>query len=172
MRRAQSYVFEVPAPASLVWATFWDVPTIASCIPGCETAEERETGTRYFVRIRRSVGPFLVRLEADVAVIERIEPEWISIKAQGADKRLRSTIQLDLRIRIEEGAPLTRVSVESQLELSGLLVSVGERLITMQIDREMQAFVEALRAILTDRGVALEGNGGAIAPGPAGRLNR
>ena len=144
MKRTDSHSFFVDAPQAVVWSTLWDTTRIAACIPGCESVVERSPMAVYDVAIRRKVGPLLIRMAVEAEVVERTEPSLIKVRGSGKDPRLRSVAVFGLVIRLRPGSAGTEIDVETEFELSGLIVSLGERLIAAQLDREMEDFVACL----------------------------
>lgn len=154
MKRTDSHSFSVNAPQTVVWSTLWDMKRIAACIPGCESVVERSPMAVYDVAIRRKVGPLLIRMAVEAEVVERTEPSLIEIRGSGKDTRLRSLAVFGLVIRLRPGSVGTEIDVETQFEISGLIVSLGERLIAAQLDREMEDFIARLRDTVSTSALA------------------
>ncbi len=139
--------FDIEAAPKLVWSFLWNVQALTRCITGCEEVITRSENKAYFARIRRKVGPFLIRMELEIDVKTCVEPERIAVVVSGRDNKLRSKLSQELLLSLKgnpEG-PST-VQIESDFELRGVLAALGKNLLRGHVRNEMNTFVENVRA--------------------------
>jgi carbon monoxide dehydrogenase subunit G len=152
--------FEVRASLRDVWAFFWDIQSLARCLPGCESVIAKVEGKSYRASVRRKVAAFSIRVDLDIDVVETQPPELISLEISGQDKRLRSEIRQKLLARLLAVDPqITRVDINTTINLSGLLASVGKNLVSMQ-------FTQVLDDFAANAGTAIEGRVATIPAAP------
>lgn len=141
--------FAVTAGPEAVWALFWDIPTLASCIPGCASARALPEPQRYAAVVEVRVGRFKVEFELGIDVVETTERELIRARAQGRDRRTRSAMVSDLELRVAPGeAGGAQISLQNELQVYGRLGSMGHNVIQRRSEDLMDAFAANLRAHL------------------------
>ena len=134
--------FEVEATPEVVWSFLWDVEAMGRCIPGCEEVLVREENKDYLARLRRKVGPFVIRMEMDITVVESEAPQRIVMDVTGRDKRLRSQLRQHITVTLGlVGEGRTHVDFDTQFELSGVLATLGWTLLSGHIHQEIDTFV-------------------------------
>src|SRR5689334_2395505 len=122
--------FDVQASLEDVWSFFWDVPALAKCLAGCESVVAEVEGKLYRAGIRRKIAMFNIGFELEVRVIERKPPAFISLEISGHDKRLKSDLEQKLTARLESLNPQrTRIVINTTINISGLLASLGKNLV-------------------------------------------
>ena len=67
-----------------VWQFLWDVERVAKCMPGFQEVREVSPEQRYEVVIEERMGPFKIRFDMEVEVLERREEELVRLQAQGS----------------------------------------------------------------------------------------
>ena len=140
-----------------VWAFFWDVPSLARCIPGCENVVPVEEGASYTASVRRQVGPFSLRVALVVTVVDRTPPSEISIAVRGEDRRLRSEVRQEIVVRLSDApdAGGTRGEIRAKVEVTGLLASLGANLVRMHVDQGLTDFADAIETALAGTSAAI-----------------
>jgi carbon monoxide dehydrogenase subunit G len=139
----------VPSTPDEVWRLFWDIPALASCIPGCTGAREGAEPHRYVAGIEVRVGRFRVEFELDIIVLEAQERAMVKARAQGRDRRTRSAMVSDLVLRLASHEPNgTLVEMVNDLQVYGRLGSMGHKTVQRRSDELMDEFVHNLRARL------------------------
>lgn len=141
MQQELHHSFVVAGTREQAWSFLWNIEAVARCIPGCEEVIVLDPGTAYKARVRRHVGPFLIRLDLDITVV-RCDPfQGIQVEVSGEDKRLRSQVRQKIIVSLTEGEGETcRIGLETHFQLSGLLASLGERLLGGQVQQELDLF--------------------------------
>jgi len=149
MQQKLQQAFVVNTAREQVWRFFWDLETVAKCIPGCEEVRTLTPGLSYQARIRRSIGPFLIRLELQIAVVESESPQRIRVRVSGEDKRLRSEVQQNISIVLSDvDDKQCQIEITTDFRLSGMLTALGEGLLGNQIRQEIDTFVDCVKSLL------------------------
>jgi carbon monoxide dehydrogenase subunit G len=139
----------VGVPREDVWRLFWDIPALASCIPGCTGARPGTEPHRYFADIEVRVGRFRVEFELEIIVTDAVEGELVKARAQGRDRRTRSAMVSDLQLQLAAGDEhATRIALANDLQVYGRLGSMGHKTIQRRSEELMDEFVRNLQARL------------------------
>ena len=152
MQQTTQNAFVVDTTRERVWAFLWDLEAVAKCLPGCEEVLTQEPGLSYNARVRRNVGPFLIRFELDIAVIESAPLDRIQVAVSGEDKRLRSKVQQTIAVSLKDfGNSQCQIEIITDFRLSGMLAALGEGLLAGQIRQEIDTFVGSVKNALQER---------------------
>jgi len=143
--------FVLPISRSDLWTLFWDIPTLAGCVPGCESADEIEPHKHYDASVQRKLGPFLMRMQLHIEIIEAVPEQKLVVKITGKDKKLRSNVEQNLTVMLSDEGAGTKVELHSEVTLSGMLGKLGETLIRTQLDATVREFFDNLRATAQQR---------------------
>lgn len=158
--------FEVHEPVSTVWSYFDQPARVAGCIPGVEHVDVVD-GDHLIVRATQKVGPIGATFESKVHITERIHEERMQFTSTGSAVRgavgnFRATNTVHLAA-VEGG---TRVVVEGEAALAGVLGSIGQKIIMRHADKVTAEFARNLEDALSgaataDAGAADTGSAGA-----------
>ena len=149
MQQTLQDAFVVDTARETAWAFLWDIEALAKCVPGCQEVLTQERGLSYKARVRRNVGPFLIRLELDIAVAESVPLQRIRVLVLGEDTRLRSKVQQSITVSLNDfGDSQCQIEIVTEFRLSGMLAALGEGLLTGQIRQELDTFVESVKYAL------------------------
>jgi carbon monoxide dehydrogenase subunit G len=157
--------FVVAQAPDALWAFFEQVDRVARCVPGVESVEVVDADNSR-VRVTQAVGPMTATFDMKMRITARdpgrsMEFTAIGRSVRGAAGNVRSTNT----VHLEDAEPgSTRVRLEGDVALGGMLGSVGQKVVAKQASKVTRSFAEALQAELT-------GGGGAEAepaPEPAG----
>ena len=144
--------FVVDTVRERAWAFLWDLEAVAKCVPGCEEVLTQEPSVSYKARVRRNVGPFLIRFELDITVIATLPLERIQVAVSGEDKRLRSKVQQNITVSLNDvGNGRCQIEIITDFRLSGMLAALGEGLLAGQIRQEIDTFVGSVQNALQER---------------------
>jgi uncharacterized protein len=121
--------FEVEAPLDTVWALLKDVPRVAPCIPNAKITEVVDERT-YKAEIGLKVGPVSVSYKATI-VIERIDDATHSVEmnVRGNEGKGRADVNARVVSRAEARGSATHVTLEANATMTGIIATVGGRLI-------------------------------------------
>ena len=129
--------FTIAAPRDRVWAAIWDIPTLASWVPGC-TAAERVDDETYRAHLEQQVGFLKASFDLLLRIVETDAPERIRLHGEGEDRRLRSNVQVDTDVLLEPDGEATVLRYRHDLSVFGRLGALGFPLIQRKA-REMEA---------------------------------
>ncbi|WP_312001515.1 molybdopterin cofactor-binding domain-containing protein [Bradyrhizobium altum] len=138
----------VPATPGDLWKTLIDVPSISSCIPGCENVEEIAPLESYKAMVKQKIGPFKVEVPAEIVVESVTEPSHVRTRATGRDKftGTRLAVILDVSVIPEDlGSKLT---VDAKVDIQGRLASMGLGVIKRRVDQNFEEFETRLKSLL------------------------
>lgn len=155
--------FVVPRDVATVWAFFDQPERVAACMPGVEELQVLDAET-FSVRATQSLGPISATFQARVAITEKVAPERIAFTSTG--KALRGaagSFRSELAVRLVDEGGRTRVLVNGEAALAGVLGSVGQKIVERQAAKLTDAFAANLAAAL-DGGQDGAGNSAAVPP--------
>lgn len=146
--------FEVREPVSAVWFYFDQPARVAGCIPGVEHVEVIDAD-HLIVRATQKVGPIGATFESKVHITERIDEKRIQFTSTGSAVRgaignFRATNTVHLAA-VEGG---TRVVVEGEAALAGVLGSIGQKIIMRHADKVTEEFARNLENALSGTSAA------------------
>jgi len=140
--------FEVDAPVARVWDVLKDVPRVAGCIPGATITEVVDPKTfRANVGVR--VGPVSVSYNATIA-IENLDEATHQARfaINGDETRGRGGVRADMTSQVVATPAGSRVTLRADAKISGVVATVGGRLIEGVAKKSIATFAENLRKIL------------------------
>ena len=146
--------FSVPESAGTVWRFFERPLEVARCLPGVETIEPLEgEDDGWSVRATQKLGPMTTTLQARVRITGRIAGKQIAFAATG--KAVRGAVgnfraQNTVTLTAEGGE--TRITVEGEVALAGVLGSVGSAVINRQAAKTTAEFACNLEQALSAAG--------------------
>lgn len=121
----QKYTFK-DIPAQSVWDTIQDPDVLQKVLPGCQKFEEVGE-EKYEAVLRINMGPIKGEFKADVEQVDKNEPESyrLLVKAKGKP----GEINANARMNLEEADGDTSLFCEADVEASGLMASIGQRMV-------------------------------------------
>jgi uncharacterized protein len=121
--------FTIQAPQERVWEAIWDIPTLASWVPGCTSAVQVDPET-YRAHLEQQVGFLKASFDLLLKVVETEEPRRIRLHGEGEDRRLRSNVQVETEVMLEpDGEAATVLKYRHDLSVFGRLGALGFPLI-------------------------------------------
>lgn len=140
--------FEVEAPVDRVWETLKDVPRVAECLPGAKITEVVDPRT-YRATVGVRVGPVSVSYNATI-VVETLDDAThrAAFKINGDEVRGRGGIRADLSSVVEPSGKGSRVTLRADAKISGIVATVGGRLIEGVAKKSIATFAENLQKML------------------------
>jgi hypothetical protein len=140
--------FDVDAPIDRVWPVLRDIPRVATCIPRAEITEIVDDRT-YRAKATVKVGPVEVGYRA-VITVESIDDDThvarFSIK--GDETRGRGGMTASVESKATEQNGKTHVTLHTDAQISGIIVSVGGRLIEGVAQKTIATFAENLAKLV------------------------
>jgi carbon monoxide dehydrogenase subunit G len=142
MKVSESFV--VAEPRDAVWAVVGDVERVARCLPGVEqvTMQDAESGD---VKVTQSLGPLTATFHAKMKVTEREPGRSISFAATGRSIRgAAGNVRVNNSVRLEDDGAATRILLEADVAMGGMLGAVGQKVIAKQAALAAKAFAANL----------------------------
>jgi carbon monoxide dehydrogenase subunit G len=121
--------FDVDAPVERVWAILKDVPRVATCIPNAQITEVVDDNT-YKAKVSVKVGPVSVSYGATI-VVESFDDatHTATLRVQGNETRGRGGVKAAIVSRATAKDGGTHVDLHTDAQISGIVATVGGRLI-------------------------------------------
>jgi carbon monoxide dehydrogenase subunit G len=141
--------FTIPAPQERVWTAIWDIPTLASWVPGCTSAEQIGPST-YRARLEQQVGFLKATFDMVLTVVESEAPRRIRLHGEGEDRRMRSNVQADIAVELEPAGEGTRLRYRQDVSVLGRLGAIGFPLVQRKAKEIEAEFARRARASLAE----------------------
>ena len=118
--------YEVPAPRQTVWDAFQDPARLKQAIPGCEKLEAVGPD-EYKATMKVGVGGVKGTFEGKVKLADKQPPDSYKLSAEGSGGP--GFIRSDTIITLTDSDGGTRVSYTADVQVGGLIASVGQRML-------------------------------------------
>jgi len=140
--------FDVAAPLEKVWAVLTDVPRVATCIPNARITDTVDDKT-YRAKVTVKVGPVSVTYKATIvmtSIDDAAHSATIDIK--GDDVTGRGGVKATVVTAASAIDGSTHVTLHTDAQVSGMIASIGGRLIEGVAKKTTAQFAENLAAIV------------------------
>ncbi|MGH2480152.1 MAG: CoxG family protein [Ktedonobacteraceae bacterium] len=136
------------APIEKVWIFLMDVQNVAECAPGFQSLEV--LGEEHWKAvIAAGIGPVKAKFTMDVTRPEVQEPERMVVKGRG--KAPGSAVELSGDMQLASlNATETRMDWKANVVVSGIIASVGARLLSGAVERLTTQFFDCLKQKLQE----------------------
>jgi len=139
--------YEVPAPRKKVWDAFLDPKVLKQAIPGCEKLEAVGPD-EYKATMKVGVGGVKGTFEGKVRLSDKNPPDSYKLAVEGAGGP--GFIRGETVITLTDSGSGTKVSYTADLQVGGLIASVGQRMLggvsKMMADKFFNRMSELLQA--------------------------
>jgi carbon monoxide dehydrogenase subunit G len=139
--------YEVPAPRQKVWDAFQDPTQLRQAIPGCETLDAVGPD-EYKATMKVGVGGVKGTFEGKVRLTDKAPPDSYKMAVEGSGGP--GFIRGETIITLTDNATGTRVSYTADVQVGGLIASVGQRMLggvaKMMADKFFNRMGELLQA--------------------------
>jgi uncharacterized protein len=139
--------YEVPAPRTKVWDAFQDPEQLKQAIPGCEKLEALGPD-EYKATMKVGVGGVKGTFEGKVRLSDKNPPDSYRMSVEGSGGP--GFIRGDTIITLTDNGAGTRVSYTADVQVGGLIASVGQRMLggvaKMMADKFFNRMGELLQA--------------------------
>jgi hypothetical protein len=140
--------FDVDAPLERVWPVLTDVPRVAGCIPNAVVTETVDDKT-YRAKVSVKVGPVSISYNATIFVESFDEPtHTATLRVQGDDTKGRGGVRATIVSRLEPRDGKTHVELHTDSQISGIIASVGGRLIEGVAKKTIAEFAQRLSKLV------------------------
>lgn len=137
--------FKVDAPCEEVWDFITDPGRVASCIPGCEGAEETGPG-QYEATINVKVGPVRTTFKVNIEQTEARPPQFAAYTTKGEEGSRASRISATSTLELEALSPeTTEVRYASDIQIVGRLGKFGSGMMQKIADNIGAEFAAAIK---------------------------
>lgn len=136
--------FEVPAPRAEVWDLMLNVERVVPCVPGAELTEIVDDST-WKGKMAVKLGPIRLTFAGEVHLEETDEAAGrVAMRAKGQETRGKGNAQASVLSVLEPTAGGTRVSITTDLKLSGPVAQYGRGMIQDVSSKMVDAFATCL----------------------------
>jgi uncharacterized protein len=137
--------FTVSVPVRQAWDVMLDLQKIAPCLPGAAIQEEKGEG-EYDGTMKVKIGPITANYKGTVKIEEADEENHRAVlQATGRDARGQGTASATIVSTLqEEGGDSTRVSVETDMKLTGRAAQFGRGIAQDVATKMLTQFAECL----------------------------
>ncbi|MBV8600573.1 MAG: SRPBCC family protein [Candidatus Eremiobacteraeota bacterium] len=140
--------FVVEAPVDRVWTLLKDIPRVASCIPGAEITEVVDPKT-YRAKVTVKAGPVKVDYNATIVVDSFDETDHrAKFTVKGDEMRGRGGVSAAVVSEVLAREGSSYVTLRADAKISGIVATVGGRLIEGVAKRTIATFAANLSALL------------------------
>lgn len=138
---------EIPAPRAQVWAAFLDPARLATAIPGCEKLEAAGPG-EYRATLKIGIAAVKGTFQGKVTLSDLEPPTHYRMKVEGSGGPGFVRGEAAMELADVEGG--TRVSYSADVQVGGLIASVGQRMLggasKMLLDQFFSRMTELLKS--------------------------
>ncbi|WP_019120657.1 CoxG family protein [Brevibacillus massiliensis] len=122
MQIEYTYTFDIPREH--VWKYIQDEQVLKKSLPGCQSFQEVKEGV-YHAEMGLSVGPVKGLFTGEVQQVDQQEPAFYRLLVRGKGKPGEIDAVADMKL--EEEGQGTKLICTSQVQVTGVLASVGQR---------------------------------------------
>jgi hypothetical protein len=157
--------FVIAQAPERLWEFFEQVDKVAGCVPGVESVEIIDDENSK-VRVTQAVGPMTATFELKMRITERVPQESMQFTAIGrAVKGAAGNIRTTNTVRLAPVEDGTRVDLESELAIGGVMGSLGQKVVAKQAGQVTKQFAAALERSLNGDAPPAAAAAPAAAPG-------
>jgi carbon monoxide dehydrogenase subunit G len=140
--------FEIDAPLDKTWTVLMDIPRVAGCIPNAEITETIDA-THYRAKVAVKVGPVSVSYRALITVASIDEAtHTATFDVQGDESKGRGGVKASVTTSAAGENGKTRISLHTDAQISGVVATVGGRLIESVARKTVAEFAKNLTALV------------------------
>lgn len=118
--------YTLPAPRQKVWALLNDPKVLARATPGVKQLDPAGADT-YKATIELGIGPVKGTYAGQVSIADKVPPERMRLVVEGGGKA--GTIRASGELQLSDQGSATLVTYSGDAQVTGLIASVGHRLI-------------------------------------------
>jgi len=139
---------DIPAPRERVWAAFLDPAVLAQALPGCEKLEavgENEYKATMKIGVAAIKGTFEGKVK--LSALEPPNRYRMAVEGSGGPGFVRG----DAGMQLSDVDGGTRVSYDADVQVGGLIASVGQRMLGGVTKMMLDQFFSRMTDLLTTK---------------------
>ena len=140
MKLSGTYRFDVPR--ARLWETLMDTSVVGSCIPGV-SAFTPLGGDRFEIALSVRVGIVSGSYKGALTIVDKVEPASYRMAVEGSGAR--TEIRGAGTIALADEGGVTALSFEGDVQVTGVLARVGQRLMGSVAKSQIDRFFDCLR---------------------------
>ncbi|HYB43185.1 MAG TPA: carbon monoxide dehydrogenase subunit G [Candidatus Methylomirabilis sp.] len=137
---------DIPAPRDRVWSALLDPGMLAAAIPGCEKLEAIGPD-EYKAIMKVGVGPVKGTFEGKVRITDIQPPDRYRMAMEGSGGP--GFVRGEAAMELAPGGDGTRVSYSADVQVGGLIASVGQRMLGGVSRMILEQFFTKMSELLT-----------------------
>ena len=141
MKLSGAYRFDVPRER--LWETLMDTSAVGACIPGV-SAFTPLGGDRYEIELSVRVGIVSGSYKGTLAITDAVEHESYRMTVEGSGAR--TEIRGSGSLALTDDGEGTELSFEGDVQVTGVLARIGQRLMGSVAKSQLDRFFDCLRA--------------------------
>jgi carbon monoxide dehydrogenase subunit G len=138
----------VTASADEAWRTITDVATLVGWVSLLHEATTISVLDHYTAVLTDKLGPFSLKADLDIHVKEYDAPSFITVRAEGEDRQMRSRIVVEARVNLKQSEAGLALDVNGTYELSGRVATLGAAAIRTKAAKIQDEFFSSLTSAL------------------------
>ncbi len=125
------------------WATLVDVPQLVGWITVVEDARELVPLESYSAVLMDRIGPFKLRADLDIRMLDVRAGEHLAISVAGEDRQVGSRVTVAATLDLVPGETGgCRVQIDGSYEVTGKVASMGTGTIRKKADKVLDEFFD------------------------------
>lgn len=159
----------VPGSPELVWRHLTQPELIVDCLPGASLTSSSEDGRTHEGKMKVKLGALTVAYAGSAEFVE-LDPEsqTLELRARGREKVGSGTASMTMRSALRSVDGGTEIDIDSDVQLTGKLVSMGRGMIGAVADELLDEFSTRLADTLQEARADEDGEDRAEGDGEAG----
>lgn len=134
---------DVPAPPERCWPVLIDVDRVAGWVSIVGDVKELEPLSSYEAVLEDRLGPFTLRADLAVQVVELEEGSKVRFRAQGEDRQVGTHLTVEAELRLEPRESGTTLAVSGRYGVIGTVATMGAGTIRKKADAILEEFFSA-----------------------------
>ena len=139
---------DIPAPREKVWAAFLDPSILAQALPGCEKLEAIGPN-EYKATMKVGVAAIKGTFEGKVKLSDLEPPNRYRMAVEGSGGP--GFVRGDAGMQMSDVAGGTKVSYDADVQVGGLIASVGQRMLGGVTKMMLDQFFTRMTELLTSK---------------------
>jgi len=135
----------LPAPRLAVWDFLNDPVRLAKCLPGCERLEPIGPD-RYRVAVKYAIAAIGGNFSGTIELLDKKPPRAMRLRSES--RGTPGFVKGEGELELTEKGGQTELRYSGEVQVGGLIASVGQRMLEMASRKITQQFFESVAAQL------------------------